>query len=157
MTFFNGTNQNWNNKTMQYKVEQIIERSRLRQHYYEVALKMFSVFDTRGLRLIVENPHKAPHYLTNNFPYKPSLIDKDRQQRGDYFKKPTQYWFVNCEPTQGYTFSVPASKRVINSLLGHQGSMCDRERSLISQDYARNFICDNIIGKPQKSTQLSIF
>ena len=156
-TFFNGTNLNWKNETTQYKVEQIIERSKVREHYYEVALKMFSVFDTRGLRLIVENPYTAPHYLTNNFPYKPSLIDKNRQQRGDYFKKPTQYWFVNCEPTQGYTYSVPPSKKVVNTLSGHQGSLCDEDRSLISPDYARNLICDNILGLAQQYTQLSLF
>ena len=35
---------------------------------------------------------------------KPSVIDKDRTKRGDYFKKPTAYWFTGCEPTYGYSF-----------------------------------------------------
>ena len=38
-----------------------------------------------------------------------------------------------------------------------QTGLCDEERSMISPDYARNFICDKILGKPQKFTQLSIF
>lgn len=31
------------------------------------------------------------------------------------------------------------------------------ERSMISPDYARNFICDFILGKKQKHTQLTLF
>jgi hypothetical protein len=31
------------------------------------------------------------------------------------------------------------------------------ERSMISPDYARNFICDFIIGKEQVGTQLNLF
>ena len=35
--------------------------------------------------------------------------------------------------------------------------LCSEERSMISPDYARNFICDFILGKEQKHTQLSLF
>lgn len=31
-----------------------------------------------------------------------------------------------------------------------QSGICSTERSLISADYARNFICDFILGKQQK-------
>lgn len=31
--------------------------------------------------------------------------------------------------------------------------LCSKERSMISPDYARNFICDFIIGKTQQSQQ----
>lgn len=40
-----------------------------------------------------------------------------------------------------------------NTLAG----MCSKVRSEISPDYARNFICDFIIGKEQKNKQLSLF
>lgn len=35
--------------------------------------------------------------------------------------------------------------------------VCDQERSMISPDYARNFICDFILGKEQVGTQMSLF
>ena len=156
-TFFDGTNWNWKDKNSKYKSEQILLRSRERQHFYEVALKMFTVCDIRGLKLIVENPFTTIHYLYNNFPYKPSIIDKNRQLRGDYFKKPTQYWFVNCSPTNGRSLQEPTKKMTVNGLSGHTGSLCDEDRSLISPDYARNFICDFILGKEQKHTLRDLF
>jgi hypothetical protein len=33
---------------------------------------------------------------------------------------------------------------------GKEAGICSEERSLISPDYARNFICDFILGKQQK-------
>jgi hypothetical protein len=40
---------------------------------------------------------------------------------------------------------------------GKKAGVCSEERSMISPDYARNFICDFIIGKEQVGTQLSMF
>lgn len=134
--------------------EMILERSRNRQKFYEIILKFFSVCSAKLIRLIVENPHSENHYLKNNFPYKPSITDKDRSLRGDNFRKPTDYWFHNCEPTHGYSFQ-PKKPKSIQSLSGHVGGLCSEERSMISPDYARNFICDFIIGKKQEMGQLS--
>lgn len=36
----------------------------------------------------------------------------------------------------------------------HAG-ICSEERSMIHPDYARNFICDFILGREQKHTQLA--
>lgn len=135
----------------------ILKRGRERQHFYEVLLKMFSVCTMKGLRLIVENPYATHHYLHANFPYKPKVIDTDRQRRGDYFKKPTQYFFHNCEPTNGFTPCRPKLTKTVKQLSGGNGGLCNEERSLISPDYARNFICDCIIGKPQTFTQQALF
>ena len=38
-----------------------------------------------------------------------------------------------------------------------QVGLCDEESSMISPDYARNFICDFVIGKEQPGSQLSMF
>lgn len=79
-------------------------------------------------------------------------------KRGDYFKKPTAYWFVNCTPTSGYSYQESKEKKVIKKC--KQGSMagvCSEERSLISPQYARNFICDFIIGVEQKHSMPSLF
>ena len=147
-TYFDATNINWKNDSMKQKIDKILTRSKHRQAFYEMALMMFATADIRGLRLVVENPYSILHYLHSNFPYKPSIIDTDRRKRGDYFCKPTQYWFVNCEPTKCATFTKPNATLTVNGLSGHQGSLCDEDRSLISPDYARNFIADFILGRP---------
>lgn len=40
---------------------------------------------------------------------------------------------------------------------GIQQGICSEERSMISPDYARNFICDFILGKEQKFAQQLLF
>lgn len=137
--------------------EAILERGRQRQYFYEILLKLFSVCTMKGLRLIVENPYATHHYLHANFPYKPKLIDYDRRMRGDYFKKPTQYFFHNCEPTFGQSYTKPKEVKNVKQLSGGKGGLCNEERSLISPDYARNFICDFILGKEQQNSLLTLF
>ena len=156
-TFFDGTNINWKGYTLKQKADEILKRSTMREKFYEIAIKLFTLCAENGKRLIVENPYSTIHYLHNNFLFKPNFIDENRQLRGDYFRKPTQYWFVNCKPTQGFSFQQPKKKLKISSLTGHIGSLCDEKRSLISPDYARNFICDFIIGKEQEHSQPQLF
>lgn len=39
-----------------------------------------------------------------------------------------------------------------------KAGLCSEERSMISPDYARNFICDFILGKEQKrQKQMTLF
>ena len=78
--------------------------------------------------------------------------------RGDYYVKPTAYWFVNCDPTKGKSYQQDKKKKVIQKAKkGLQAGLCSEERSLISPDYARNFICDFIIGKEQQHTMRNLF
>lgn len=85
-------------------------------------------------------------------------FDKDRTKIGDYFKKPTAYWFANCKPTNGRSYQKPIqTKTIMKSKKGKKAGICSEERSMISPDYARNFICDFILGKVQKHTQLDLF
>lgn len=158
--------------------------SQERFYLYDLALKMFAVCQIRGIRLIMENPWH-PTNFTNHFWFaRTSLIDKDRTRRGDYFRKPTAYWFLGCAPTHGETFQ-PTLKDKIRTITAGSGALktkrklagkiekadldrayidhksqkglCDEDRSMISPDYARNFICDFILGKPQVNTQLKLF
>ncbi len=144
-------------KAEQYRI--VLSRIRKREKFYSLLYKLFSVCDLRGIRMIVENPATQPHYLlhpANFIPY--TFIDKDRTVRGDYFKKPTAYWFLNCNPTNGKSYQKPKkTKIVMNCKKGKESGICSEERSLISPDYARNFICDFILGKVQKHTQLDLF
>ena len=140
------------------KTQQIIKRSESRDYFFQLATKMVCVCIERDLRMIIENPYQSQSYMCNNFIFPPTIIDKDRTLRGDYFKKPTGYWFVNCTNTIGLSIQKDKERRTIRQCKSapSQG-LCSEERSMISPDYARNFICDFVIGKEQKHTMKTLF
>ena len=138
----------------------ILQRAADRFKFYTLAVKMVTVAKERGLRLIMENPWTLPHYLKDNFPIAPAWIDNNRMLRGDYFVKPTAYWFVNCEPTHGFTLQNDKHKKIISECKGGKAAgICSEERSMISPDYARNFLCDKVLGITQEinNKQLTLF
>ena len=156
--YFTGKHHNLSKMNPKQKADVILERSRNRQRMYELCLMMFSLCESNGIRLIVENPYASQHYLVENFPYKASIIDKNRTLRGDYFNKPTQFFFVNCKPTHGISYQTQIEhKSIRNSKSGIKAGICSEDRSMISPDYARNFICDFILGKQQFNSQLQLF
>ena len=116
------TNKNYANLSTEEKYEAILERSKLREEFYSRLLRFCKVCETRGIRMAFENPWSMQTYLKSNFVKVPDVIDNNRITRGDHVRKPTAYWFFNCHPTHG-------------------------ERSMIAPEYARNFICDFILGK----------
>ena len=148
--FFEGTNFAWRNISQIEKLDKIIERARMRNDYYITLLKFCKVIEERQLRCIIENPYNAHHYWRFNFPYRPSVIDMNRRLRGDYFKKPTQYIFINCAPSGKTSMQFDKEMRYIND----ESTV---ERSMISPDYARNFICDHILGIDSGHTQPTLF
>lgn len=140
----------WSNKK---KIEYILKRSDNRKIYYDRLIKFCAVCLDKGIRMIFENPWNEQTYLKANFIQPPSVIDMNRMQRGDCFKKPTAYWFFNCEPTYGESFqNDKIQKRHMELRKGKKAGLCSEERSMISPDYARNFICDFILGKVQECT-----
>ena len=140
------------------KIKKILERSACRNEFYERLIKFVAVCVSRGLRLIIENPWAMQTYLKANFLKPPDLIDENRLLRGDYFMKPTAYWFWNCEPSHGQTFQKDKEpKKIIDTRGSKQAGICSEDRSMISPDYARNFIHDFILGTPQSGSQLSLF
>ena len=157
MAFFL-TYTNYCNLTFDEKISAILKRSQKREEYYTRLIKLCAVCQTRNIRLIVENPWSEQTYLKANFIKVPDLVDKNRLLRGDYFMKPTAYWYWNCEPTTGLSYQYDKQKKNILSSKGSSSAgVCSEERSMISSDYARNFICDFILGKEQKMPQISIF
>lgn len=158
--------------------------SQERFYLYDLALKMTANAQIRGIRMIIENPWH-PTNFTNHFWFlRTSLIDRDRTRRGDYFRKPTAYWFVNCSPTFGESYqpTPKTQRRTITAGSGalatekrlskkwdkedlekqyidhkSQSGLCDEDRSMISPDYARNFICDFILGKEQNFSEPRMF
>ena len=149
---------NYKSKIIRERTELILERANKRLAFYTLAIKMLTVAKERGLRLIMENPYSMQTYLNGNFVLPPAVIDNDRSMRGDYFKKTTAYWFINCEPTNGYTITKNNNtKKVLDAKGSNKVGMCSEERSIISPLYAHNFICDFILGKATKYTQQTLF
>ena len=100
--------------------------------------------------MIVENPYMQPHYLTQFFPIKPKVIIKDRNKEGDYFKKPTQFFFVNCEPEQNVVFAPIEPITPVNvddaQRLDVSGTRAEK-RSLMHPQFVERFIKTYIVSK----------
>lgn len=157
---FTYTYNNYAKMDIRKKTDMILERSKNREYFYSLLIKLFGLVQERGLRMIVENPYSGQHYLVlaQNFVMPPTMIDHDRTRRGDYFNKPTSYWFVNCEPTHGTSIQPAKEHKTVMTAKGaSRAGLCSEERSMISPDYARNFICDFILGKEQQHTLLTLF
>lgn len=138
--------------------EKILERVHNREVYFTLLIKMCQVARERRLRLVFENPYSMQTFLKSGFILPPAVVDNNRTLRGDYFVKPTAYWFINCEPTNGKSFQKPKEvKRLMWENPSPQAGVCSEERSMIHPDYARNFICDFILGKVQTFTQQILF
>ena len=149
---------NYRKKSTKEKTDEILKRSSNREYFYSLLVKMIAIADIRDLRMIVENPWSEQTFLKANFILPPSLIDVDRTRRGDYFKKPTAYWFINCEPTWGFSLQKDKKQKIIIDCKGSgKAGLCSEERSMISPDYARNFINDFILGRTSKQSQLTLF
>lgn len=139
------------------KVSKAIERTHRRAEFHELLYQLYTVASERGLRLVIENP--ANGFITSgqNF-VPPTFIDTDRTRRWDLFVKPTAWWFVNCEPTHGLTEHRPTKTKTIEGCgPGKDAGLCCIERSVISPEYARAFICDNMLALRVPGSQLDLF
>ena len=157
---FTYTYNNYVKMDIRRKTQAILDRSVNRQYFYTLLIKLFCVVQERDIRMIVENPYSGQHYLilSQNFVMPPTIIDHNRMLRGDYFEKPTAYWFIKCKPTEGFTMQMDKKKKTImGSKQASKAGLCSEERSMISPDYARNFICDFILGRPQPEICPTLF
>ena len=152
---FNGTG--WH-KPRNKVIPFIIDRNKKRSYFYELLLKFCHIVYNLNLRMIFENPYDdSMHYLKNNFIETPAIWDKNRMLRGDYMQKPTAYWYINCTPTYGESYQFNKKQKLVRKLPSAKGDgLCSEERSMISPDYARNFICDFILGKVQNLGQMKL-
>lgn len=132
---------------MEYSIQLHEELNEL----YVLISKLVCIAEKRKLKLIIENPYTQPHYLTTYWSLKPSLIDKDRTQDGDYYKKPTQYWFINCEPKNNFIFEPIeyVEKKTIRKVRGTDTTTRKTERSMMHPQYARRFIKQYILEEKE--------
>ena len=123
------------------KIDKVMEFHNELSFLYDMFCKLCCICLRNNLKLIIENPYSQEHYLTRYFPIRPKIIDMDRTKRGDNFKKPTQYWFINCEPKNNFvmeSISLAEIKRIHTTY--------DKvERSLINPNYAKRFIKEFVI------------
>ena len=121
----------------------------------ELVNQLFIVCLRKGLKLVMENPYSEQHFLRRYWCFEPAIIDKDRRESGDYFAKPTQYWFLNFEPKQNLIFEPITYNHLgtggkIDSLTKEHCEKVGAEsvktlRSMIHPDYANRFIRQYIL------------
>lgn len=153
-------NCNNNRNTGKKRFDVILDRITKRERFYMLLYKLIAICEIRGFRLIIENPATKPHYLLfpENFYKSPTFIDNNRTLRGDFYRKPTAYWFFGLEPTSGRSYCKPETiKNIQKSKKGMGKGICSEERSMISPIYTKNFICDFILGGKNEFTQKTLF
>lgn len=137
-----GTAYQLKDKTPVDKLEYDLKLHKELAELYELITKLAIVCIEKQIPLIIENPYSTTHYLTKYWAIKPKIIDMDRAKRGDYYRKPTQYWFIGCEPKNNFC----ADPLSVNKLdKGIEYTPDKVKRSLIHPDYARRFIKEFII------------
>lgn len=131
----------YKNMPLQNKLLHSLEAEKERSYFYQVFCHLVYVALVRGFPLVIENPYDKAHYLTRYFPCLPSFIDFNRRSRGDYFEKPTQYFFFNCQPSNNLLFECVEMQpfKFVNQCHGF-------ERSQISSEYANRFIREFILS-----------
>lgn len=140
---------NWNDlKKLQYSMKLHGELHEL----YEKLCELTVVAERKGLRMVIENPVTQPHYLTTYWCIKPSVIDKDRTNDGDYYKKPTQYFFIGFEPSFNIVMEPldVVKTRTIAGCRATETTSRQVERSMMHPQYARRFIKKYILPNESK-------
>lgn len=134
---FRGQGRGCKNKTDIEKLEYNLRLHRELSILYEMVTKLAIVCLQRGLKLIIENPHSSQHYLVKYWSLPSAFVDNDRTLRGDKFKKPTQYWFINCKPSYNVIFEPQIIHKEYKTI-----EYCSNkvERSMITHEYANRFI-----------------
>lgn len=118
------------------KVSTAMARHSLLAEFYQYFCHLYLLALRKGFRLVIENPYALDHYLKRFFPVKASLVIDNRREYGDYYVKPTQFWFVNFLPRQNVFFQPIDSypfKRIGKEANGFS-------RSMISPCFASLFL-----------------
>ena len=138
---FRGDLYQFKNYTDEQKLEYDLKLHSELAKLYALVTKLAIVCLRKSLKLIIENPWSERHYLRQFWALKPKIIDKNRRLKGDYYTKPTQYWFIGCEPKDN--FVLEPIEITPYKTIGYVYNTV--ERSLISKNYARRFIKEFIV------------
>lgn len=126
---------------------------------YDLVNMLFITCIDRGLKIVMENPYSEEHFLRRYWCYPSSIIDKDRRDNGDYYAKPTQYWFLNCEPKNNLLWeAIPYNSIEVKDAIRFmtkkdyektRAKNKKQARSMIHPDYASRFIRQYLIDEPK--------
>ena len=117
------------------KLKRSMKDMTIRAGFYQTLCRLCIIARKKNFKLIIENPYGKVNFLKQFFPIKPCLIIKNRMLWGDYFKKPTQFFFLNCIPNF-FLERLSASPKENNPIEKNHGF----SRSRISSRFAENFI-----------------
>ena len=119
-------------KKIEYSLEQMHQRNR----YYLLLCSLCLLAIKKGFKLIIENPYGKVNFLKHFFPLKPEVVLLDRRKLGDFYKKPTQFFFINCVPEFKLWGECTETMGKQNKIEDNRGFA----RSVISPTFAKNFI-----------------
>ena len=117
------------------KLERSMKDMTVRADFYQTLCRLCMIVERKHFKLIIENPYGKVNFLKQFFPIKPGLIIKNRMLLGDFFKKPTQFFFINCTPNF-FLERVCANPKENNPIEKNHGF----SHSKISNRFAENFI-----------------
>lgn len=138
--FFRGTSYSQTNWSDERKLEYDLKLHDELNVNYKLITELAIICIQKNLKLIIENPLGTYHYLTKYWCLKPSLIDYDRRERGDSFKKPTQYWFINCEPKNNLVLEHIVVRKTEKVKHCHGA-----KRSMLTPEYAERFLKEFVL------------
>lgn len=148
---FRGTSFQQKNMSLDKKLQYDLKLHKELSNLYELITKLAYICVIRKIPLIIENPYSSTHYLVKYWCIPYTILDIDRTMRGDYYKKPTQYWFINCEPKNNFIFEPIqfVERKIIAKQKNENGIDRQKCRSLIHPQYANRFIREFIIDEKQ--------
>ena len=142
-------------KKMEYDMQLLDEVNEM----YKYVNHLFIVCIKKNLQLIMENPYSEEHFLRRYWCFQAKIIDRDRRDNGDYYAKPTQYWFLNCEPKNNFLFEPikynnlevkDAIRFMSKEDYEKTGAKSKKTaRSMIHPDYASRFIRQYILDESE--------
>ena len=128
----------------------------LHRNYMTISMLALIAIE-RNLKLVIENPYSEQHYLKRYWCIKPYIVDTDRRDNGDYFRKPTQYFFIGLKPKCNFLFeavpnnsiSIKMPIRTTRKEVIEAVGAKDRQaaRSMIHPQYANRFIRQYLIDE----------
>ena len=146
---FRGTQHSLKKWSTEQKLEYDIKLQRELTALYIYICKLAIIVLRKGLSLMIENPYSTTHYLVKYWCIPATFKDMNRRDRGDYMEKPTQYWFINFEPSYNFLLEpqVVNELRVSSYMPKFEKYGISRQimRSMISPDYANRFIREFIL------------
>lgn len=144
---FRGTAYQCKNMNVEQKLEYDLKLHEELSGLYNLITKLAIICIRKGIPLVIENPYSTTHYLVKYWAIPYTILDKNRYENGDYYEKPTQYWFINCEPQRNFIFEPIeyVSKKSINHQKKEENIDKTVLRSMIHPQYASRFIREFIL------------